>query len=116
MSPPSAHLVSVRSKVVIAALRSSGDRISGGSALASEPPEDGGPEKAPRMRPVKVCGGLLLPSPAVGDMTTSGYRRRWGTPNHPTAAGRHAHAGYGCAPADPPGRLAQLVRAQPSHG
>jgi hypothetical protein len=24
--------------------------------------------------------------------------------------------GYGCVPANPPGRLAQLVRAQPSHG
>src|ERR1700677_60136 len=86
MSPPSDHLVSVRSKVVIAALRSSGDRTSGGSALASEPTEDGGPVKAPMMRPVKVCGGLLLPSPAVGDMAPSGYRRRWGTPNHPVAA------------------------------
>src|ERR1700723_534501 len=115
MSPSRDHLVSIGSRVDITPLRSSGGRISGASDSPCALPAGVGPEKAAMMRPVRVCG-LLLPFPAVGDMTISGYRGRRSTPNHPEAAFDRDLAGYGCGPADPPGRLAQLVRAQPSHG
>src|ERR1700691_2512852 len=102
MSAPRAHFDSCWFKVDIAALRSPAGRTSGVSAASSDPPEDAGPVKAPMMRLVRDCG-LLLPFPAEGDMATSGYRRRWGTPNHPGLAGCCGHAGYGKGPANPPG-------------
>ena len=84
---PSAHLASCWFKVDMAALRSSPERISGVSAASSVRPEDAGPVKAPLMRLVRVCGGLLLLFPAGGDMATSGYRCRRGAPNHPRPQG-----------------------------
>src|SRR3984957_7423888 len=110
------HLVSIGSRDDMAALRSPAGRISGVSWSSSDLPEEAGPVKAPMMRLVRVRGGLLLLFPAGGDMASSGYRWRWGTPNHPGPAGSRGRAGYGYGPANPPGRLAQLVRGQPSHG
>ena len=78
-SPARDHLTSRRFRVDITALRSSGGMISPGSTLASDPPAVPGPLKAPMMRALRVCG-LLLPFP-VGDMATSGYRRRGGSPD-----------------------------------
>ena len=117
ISAASVHLASIGSRVDIAALRSSGGRISAGSGFSLGASRTApGPVKAPMMRALKVCG-LLLPFPEVGDMSTSGYRRRMEAPQiTPTPPAACVHAGYGCGPANPPGRLAQLVRAQPSHG
>src|ERR1700685_1353740 len=92
---PKAHLDSFGSRLDMAALRSPAGRISAGSVFTSAGP---GPVKAPMRRALQVWG-LLLPFPAVGDMTTSGYRRQWGSPNHPTAAGGRVLAGYGYGPA-----------------
>src|SRR5580704_1985273 len=108
INAPRVHSASDSSREDMAALRSSGGRTSGGSLFSPEPPEAPGPVKALMSRPLQVCGGRL-PFSEVGDMATSGYRCLGGSPNHPGAAGHPVPARYGCGPANPPGRLAQLV-------
>ena len=115
---PSDHLSSSGSREDMAALRSSGGKVAAGTASCLEPPAPGagfGPEKAPKSRALQVCG-RSPPSGEVHVMSDSGYRRRRIPHNRPPPAGGQPGAGYGCGPDNPPGRLAQLVRAQPSHG
>src|SRR3984957_12873185 len=108
------HLGPIGSRDDMAALRSPAGRISGVSWSSSDLPEEAGPVKAPMMRLVRVRGGLLLLFPAGGDMATSGYRRRWGTPNHPGPAGSRGRAGYGYGSASTPGRFSPPCKEQPS--
>ena len=114
---PRLHLASMGSRPDIAALRSSTGRTSPWSELADArcPEAPRGEVNVPSSRALHVWG-LLLPLPAEEVMPDSGYRCHQGAPNRPTAAVTTATQATVVVRQIPKGRLAQLVRAQPSHG